>query len=186
MKVHRTSIEGVVVVEPQAFKDERGWFMETYSRHKFMALGIDREFVQDNHSFSAPAGTVRGLHFQKDSHAQTKLVRCTRGAIRDVAVDLRRGSPTYRRWVAFELNSHNGLQLLIPRGFAHGFLTLEEDTEVQYKVDSHYCKESDRCIHYDDMDIGIDWNWHGAVHLSEKDAQAPLLKDVDCDFVYEG
>lgn len=182
MNVIPTKIDGVLMIEPQVFKDERGWFTETYSKRKFSDLGIDVEFVQDNHSLSANVGTMRGLHFQKDPYAQTKLVRCTRGAIRDVAVDLRRDSPTYLQWVVVELTSTNMRQFLIPRGFAHGFLTLEDDVEVQYKVDSHYCKEADRNIRYDDPEIGVDWGWRGEYHLSVKDAKAPSLKDSDCDF----
>lgn len=182
MKAHRTGIRDVLIIEPQAFKDERGWFAETYSQKKFLDLGISIEFVQDNHSFSALAGTLRGLHFQKEPHAQTKLVRCSRGSIRDVAVDLRMGSPTYRKYVMVELSALNSLQLLIPKGFAHGFLTLKTDVEVQYKVDRHYCKDSDRGIRFDDPEIGIDWGWDGDIHLSRKDASAPLLRDVDSEF----
>jgi dTDP-4-dehydrorhamnose 3,5-epimerase len=185
MKVHQTDLDGVLVIEVQTFRDERGWFTETYSRRKFSDLGINIEFVQDNHSFSSKAGTLRGLHFQKDPHAQTKLIRCSKGAIRDVAVDLRIGSPTYRKWVMVELSSTSMRQMLIPKGFAHGYLTLEENVEVQYKVDRHYCKEFDRCIRFDDPEIDINWSWEGDFHLSEKDAKAPWLNESDCEFCYE-
>lgn len=186
MKAITTAISGVLLVEPQVFKDDRGWFTESYSQKKLAALGITNEFVQDNHSFSALAGTVRGLHFQKAPHTQSKLVRCTRGAVRDVAVDIRAGSPTYLEYVSAELTPANALQLLVPRGFAHGFVTLLDDTEVQYKVDSYYCKESDRSIRFDDLEIGIDWQWKGRFSLSEKDAKAPSLKDSDHGFRFEG
>lgn len=186
MKAHQTNINEVLVIEPQTFKDDRGWFTETYSQRKFSDLGINSEFVQDNHSYSKETGTLRGLHFQKDPHAQAKLVRCTKGTIQDVAVDLRKGSPTYSRWVMVELSARNMLQLFVPRGFAHGFLTLEDDVEVQYKVDSHYNKESEGSIRYDDPQIGIDWKWDGEFHLSEKDAKAPWLKDSDFEFIFEG
>jgi len=186
MKKHQTGIKEVLVIEPRVFKDERGWFAETYSKREFSTLGINVEFVQDNHSFSAQAGTVRGLHFQKNPYAQAKLIRCTKGAIRDVAVDLRIGSPTYCRWIVAELSSSNMQKIFVPRGFAHGYLTLEDDVEVQYKVDSRYYKESERCIRFDDPDIGIEWEWDGEIHISDKDAKAPMLKDVDCEFIYEG
>jgi dTDP-4-dehydrorhamnose 3,5-epimerase len=184
MKVHKTDIDGVLIIEPQIFKDERGWFAETYSKRKFNDLGINVDFVQDNHSYSAKAGTIRGLHFQEEPHAQTKLVLCSKGAIRDVVVDLREGSPTYLKWNMVELSSTNMLQLLVPTGFAHGLLTLVDDVEVQYKVDRHYYRESDRSIRFDDPEIGINWDWNGAICLSEKDARAPWLKDSDCDFRY--
>lgn len=184
MKAYPTELNGVLIVEPQVFGDERGWFTETYSQLKFNHLGIDVKFVQDNHSHSKRAGTLRGLHFQKNPYAQTKLVRCSRGSIRDVAVDLRKGSPTYKGWVMVELSSSNMRQLLIPVGFAHGFITLENDVEVQYKVDNYYCKDSDRCIRFDDPEIAIKWGWDGDICLSEKDALAPDLKASDCEFHY--
>lgn len=183
MKAIVTDIPGVIIVEPQVFSDDRGWFVESYSNKKMESVGIKQVFVQDNHSFSAIKGTLRGLHFQKEPDAQTKLVRCTRGAIFDVAVDIRKGSPTYLKWISVELSAKNFRMLYIPKGFAHGFLTLENDTEVQYKVDNLYSKQCDRSIRFDDPSIGVKWG-NADVHLSEKDLRAPLLKDSDNDFVY--
>lgn len=159
--------------------------METFSSDKLTALGIDAVFVQDNHSYSADKGTLRGLHFQKEPYAQSKLVRCSRGSIMDVAVDIRRGSPDLLKWVAVELSAYNKRMLFIPKGFAHGFVTLESDTEVQYKVDNPYSKENDRSIRFDDPDIGVAWNIDQPI-LSTKDRDAPLWKDVDSGFRFEG
>lgn len=183
MNIIKTELEGVYILEPRVFGDHRGWFTETYSKLKFKELGIDIEFVQDNHSFSAQKGTLRGLHFQLNPRAQAKLVRCTKGEILDVAVDLRRGSPMYKRWVAVELTEDNKKQLLIPQGFAHGFLTLTDDVEVQYKVDEYYSQEDDRSIRYDDPEINVDWGRIEPI-LSDKDINAPLLKDSDVNFKY--
>jgi dTDP-4-dehydrorhamnose reductase/dTDP-4-dehydrorhamnose 3,5-epimerase len=183
MKIIKTNIDGVYILEPKVFGDHRGWFMETYSKRKFEELGIDIEFIQDNHSFSAQKGTLRGLHFQINPKAQTKLVRCTKGKILDVAVDIRKGSPTYKNWVAVELTEENKKQLLIPKGFAHGFLSLTDDVEVQYKVDEYYAPECDRSIRFDDPEIGVDWGMNNPI-LSEKDVKAPLLKDSDSNFNY--
>jgi dTDP-4-dehydrorhamnose reductase/dTDP-4-dehydrorhamnose 3,5-epimerase len=181
MKIIKTEIDDVLILEPRVFGDHRGWFTETYSKTKFQELGIDIEFVQDNHSMSAQKGTLRGLHFQTNPKAQTKLVRCTKGKILDVAVDLRKGSSTYKQWVGVELSEENKKQLLIPKGFAHGFLTLTDDVEVQYKVDEYYAPECDRSIRFDDSEIGVDWGTEDPI-LSEKDLNAPLLKDSDVDF----
>lgn len=181
MNIIRTEIEDVLIIEPKVFGDHRGWFTETYSKAKFQELGIDIEFVQDNHSMSAQKGTLRGLHFQTSPKAQTKLVRCIKGKILDVAVDLRKGSSTYKQWVGVELSEENKKQLLIPKGFAHGFLTLTDDVEVQYKVDEYYAPECDRSIRFDDPEIGVDWGIEDPI-LSEKDLKAPLLKDSDVDF----
>jgi len=181
MNIIKTDIEDVLIIEPRVFGDHRGWFTETYSKLKFKELGIDIDFIQDNHSMSAQKGTLRGLHFQMNPKAQTKLVRCTKGKILDVAVDLRKGSSTYKKWVGVELSEDNKKQLLIPKGFAHGFLTLTDDVEVQYKVDEYYAPECDRSIRFDDPDIGVDWGLEDPV-LSEKDLKAPLLKDSDVDF----
>lgn len=183
MKLTKTTIEDVLIIEPQVFGDRRGWFMETYSKLKLTQLGIEIDFVQDNHSFSAQKGILRGLHFQNNPKSQSKLIRCTQGAILDVAVDIRRGSPTYLKWVAVELTADNKQQLFIPKGFAHGFITLSENVEVQYKVDEYYAPEYDRSIRYDDPEIGIDWKLANPV-LSDKDLQAPLLRDSDCNFVW--
>lgn len=183
MKVTKTELEGVLVVEPQVFGDNRGWFTETYTQNKFEQAGIDTVFVQDNQSYSAQKGTLRGLHFQNAPHAQTKLLRCTRGRIMDVAVDIRKGSPKFGKWVAVELTAENHKQLYIPKGFAHGFVTLTDDVEVQYKVDDYYAPDCDRSIRFDDPAIGVEWNCENPV-LSAKDLKAPLLRDSDCNFVY--
>ena len=183
MKIIKTGLDDVHILEPKVFGDHRGWFMETYSIQKFEELGIDILFVQDNHSFSAQKGTLRGLHFQINPKAQTKLVRCTKGKILDVAVDIRKGSPTYKKWVAVELTEENKKQLLIPKGFAHGFLSLTDDIEVQYKVDEYYAPDCDRSIRFDDPEIGVDWGIRNPI-LSEKDVKAPLLKDSDSNFTY--
>lgn len=181
MKLTKTAIEDVLVLEPQVFGDYRGWFMETWTKQKFEAAGIHADFVQDNQSMSAKKGTLRGLHFQKSPKAQLKLLRCTRGKILDVAVDLRRNSPSYKKWVSVELSAENKRQILIPKGFAHGFVTLSDDVEVQYKVDEYYAPECDRSVRFDDPEIGVDWGVGNPV-LSEKDLKAPFLKDSDVDF----
>jgi dTDP-4-dehydrorhamnose reductase/dTDP-4-dehydrorhamnose 3,5-epimerase len=183
MQVVRTDIEGVYIIEPKVFGDHRGWFMETYSKLKLVQQGIGVDFIQDNHSMSTKKGTLRGLHFQINPKAQTKFVRCIKGAILDVAVDIRKGSPTYKKWIAVELSAENKKQLFIPKGFAHGFLTLVDDVEVQYKVDEYYTPECDRSIRFDDPEIGINWGISNPI-LSEKDLKAPLLKDSDHNFVY--
>ena len=183
MNIIKTDIEDVLIIEPRVFGDHRGWFTETYSKEKFREFGIDIDFIQDNHSLSAQKGTLRGLHFQLNPKAQTKLVRCTKGKILDVAVDIRDGSPTYKKWVAVELTEDNRKQLLIPKGFAHGFLTLTDDVEVQYKVDKYYSPENDRSIRYDDPEIGVAWGIEDPI-LSEKDLNAPLLKDCSINFKY--
>lgn len=166
-----TPLEGVFIIEPQVFGDSRGWFTETYSAEKFRALGIETVFVQDNHSFSAQKGVLRGLHFQKQPFAQSKLVRCVRGEILDVAVDIRRGSPQYLQWTSVRLTAENKRMLYLPRGFAHGFLTLTEDAEVQYKVDNPYAPECDMSIQWNDPVIGVDWPEEIPV-LSAKDQSA--------------
>ncbi|MFV0382291.1 MAG: dTDP-4-dehydrorhamnose 3,5-epimerase [Breznakia sp.] len=189
MNVVKTDISGVVIIEPDCFGDERGWFMETYSANTFADVGIDTVFVQDNHSMSQKKGTLRGLHFQNNPYAQAKLVRCTKGRVIDVAVDIRKGSPTYKKWVSVELSAENKKMFYIPQGFAHGFLCLSDDVEFQYKVDNVYAKACDRGIRYDDPSIGVDWgsllNGIDPI-LSEKDTSGPLLDDSDCNFVYEG
>jgi dTDP-4-dehydrorhamnose 3,5-epimerase len=183
MKVIKTNVLDVYILEPKVFGDNRGWFMESWSRRKMEEAGLFYEFVQDNHSYSAKKGTLRGLHFQKGKDAQAKLVRCTRGAVYDVAVDLRKGSPTYKKWVGVELSAENKRQLLIPRGFAHAFLTLTDDVEFMYKADNFYAPASDRNILWNDPEIGIDWGITDPI-LSEKDQKAPLLSESDVDFVY--
>lgn len=178
----------VLLVRPRRFGDARGWFSESWNAARFAGWGIDVNFCQDNHSLSAAAGTLRGLHFQTSPHAQAKLVRCTRGAIFDVAVDIRRGSPTYRQWVSAELSAENGDQLFIPPGYAHGFLTLTPDTEVMYKVDAHYAPEADGGIIWNDPALGINWPLSdgAAPLLSDKDALLPSLADLAVDFAYDG
>lgn len=189
MNVIETKIPGVLIIEPDVHGDHRGYFMETYSKKKYEELGIDVEFVQDNMSFSAQKGTLRGLHWQNAPMAQSKLVSCTKGTVIDVAVDIRKGSPTYKQWVSVELSEENKRQFFIPQGFAHGFLTLTDDVEFRYKVDNFYSKEHDRGIRYDDPTIGVDWG--GLLNgiepvLSEKDKTGPLLDDSDANFTFEG
>jgi dTDP-4-dehydrorhamnose 3,5-epimerase len=173
------AIDGPLLVSARRFGDARGHFAETYSRRDFAALGIAEELVQDNQSFSAPSGTVRGLHFQVPPRAQAKLVRVLRGRILDVAVDIRHGSPTHGRHVAAELSAENGLMLYVPVGFAHGFATLEPDTEVAYKVSDTYAPDCDRGLAWDDPDLGIAWGVDPATAtLSDKDRRQPRLKDL--------
>lgn len=173
------------VIEPRVFLDARGWFYESYSARDMEALGIVDVFVQDNHSYSIKKGVIRGLHYQAAPFDQSKLVRCSRGRIFDVAVDIRYGSPNYARWFGIELSAMNKKQLYIPKGFAHGFLTLEEDCEVQYKVDRPYSQEHDRNIRFDDPDIGVEWGETNPL-LSNKDLKAPYLKDLGTDSTWEG
>lgn len=178
-----TKLDGVCIIEPEVHGDHRGYFMETYSARAFADMGIDTVFVQDNQSFSVQKGVLRGLHFQNPPMAQAKLVRVTRGAVMDVIVDLRRGSPTYLQWVAVELSAENRRMVYIPRGFGHGYLTLTANVEFVYKVDNLYSPEHDRSIRYDDPAIGVEWGVTAPV-LSGKDERAPLLRDSDCGFVY--
>lgn len=184
MEIINTSIPEVKLIKPQVFGDNRGWFYESYSKEKLQKLGIDTVFVQDNRSFSAAKGTLRGIHFQKNPSAQTKLICCTKGKILDVAVDLRKDSPTYLKWVSYELTEENKYMLYIPKGFGHGFLTLTENVEVLYKVDEYYDSKNDRSIKYNDEKIGINWGVDSPV-LSQKDLSAPSLDESDADFVYE-
>lgn len=181
MKFLKTTLPGVLLIEPDCFGDHRGWFMESWSQEKYAALDFCP--VQDNESFTARRGTLRGIHFQQEPMAQAKLVRVVRGAVRDVAVDLRRGSPTYLQWVAVELSGENKRQLYLPRGFGHGFVTLTDDVDFCYKVDRPYHRPSDRSIRFDDPAIGVDWGTAEPI-LSEKDRSAPLLAGSDCNFVY--
>ena len=178
-----TGLHGVCILEPRVFGDNRGWFTEVYSEKSLADLGIHCRFVQDNHSYTALKGTLRGLHFQNSPMAQAKLVRVTRGAVKDVAVDLRKGSPTYLKWIAVELSAENKRMLFIPRGFAHGFLTLTDDVEFIYKVDNLYDAKLDRSVRYDDPAIQIDWGIFKPV-LSQKDLDAPLLEQSDCNFTF--
>jgi len=188
MNVICTEIEEIKIIEPECHGDNRGFFMETFQKEKYKSLGINNCFVQDNLSFSALKGTLRGIHFQNNPKSQAKLVSCIKGCIVDVAVDLRKGSPTYKKWIATELSEDNHRQLYIPQGFGHGFLTLTDNVMFSYKVDNYYSKENDRGIIYNDPEINIDWisllNGIKPI-LSEKDKNNPLLKNSDCNFVYE-
>lgn len=184
LKFTKTDLDGVTIIEPAVFGDHRGWFMETFNEANFSKAGININFVQDNQSFSATKGTLRGLHYQLNPKAQSKLVRCTRGAIYDVAVDIRKGSPTFGRWFGIELSAENKKQLLVPKGFAHGFMTLTEGVEVQYKVDELYAPECDRGIIWNDPQIGIDWPMDNKPVLSAKDEKAPLFRDAENNFSY--
>lgn len=179
----KTEIDGVYIVEPKVFGDNRGWFYESYSKKAFEELGINIDFVQDNRSFSAKKGTLRGLHCQTDPKAQAKLVSCTRGEIIDVAVDIREGSPTYMKHVAVTLSEENKKMLLIPKGCLHGFVTVSENVELSYKVDELYSPENDRSIRWNDPEIGVEWGVDEPI-LSEKDKNAPLLKESDVKFKY--
>ena len=179
MNLTRFDIAGPVLIEPRRFTDARGFFSEVWKASSHAEIGITTSFVQDNHSLSRLKGTVRGLHFQRPPTAQGKLVRCTRGAILDVAVDIRPGSLSFGKFVAVELSAENGLQLWIPRGFAHGLCTLTEDTEVLYKVDAPYDPATDSAIRFDDPAIGIPWPVPpGEALLSDKDRAAPMLADA--------
>ena len=178
----RLEIPDLVLIEPKVFEDERGFFMETYREGDFEKAGISEIFVQDNHSRS-PKGVLRGLHYQKEPMAQGKLVRCVRGAIFDVAVDLRRGSPTYARWTGMVLSEANRLILWIPRGFAHGYVVLQGDAEVVYKTDNLYSVQHERGLIWNDPDLDIKWPVQNPI-LSEKDAKYPRLKDADHNFAY--
>ena len=181
MKKIETELPGVVIVEPQVFGDQRCYFMETYNKQAFAELGITTEFVQDNQSYSAQKGILRGIHFQNAPYAQAKLVRVTKGAVLDVAVDLRPDSPTYKQWVAVELSEENKRQLLIPRGFGHGFVTLTDDVEFLYKADNYYAPEADGGIRWNDPELAVDWGVENPI-LSQKDQTSPWLKDAVTDF----
>ena len=166
------------------FSDSRGFFAETYSRREYSQLGIDVEFVQDNHSLSKEVGTLRGLHFQAPPNAQAKLVRCSHGAIFDVALDIRLGSPTYGRWEGHELSANNGYQFYIPIGFAHGFVTLEPDSEVVYKCSDYYVPETEGTILWNDPNLSIAWPKGDDPILSDKDANAAILTDLNTPFFF--
>ena len=187
MKVMPTEIPGVLVIETDVFGDHRGYFTETYNKERYTQFGIDAEFVQDNMSFSAQKGTLRGLHWQNAPMAQAKLVSCTKGKVIDVAVDIRKGSPTFGKWVSVELSEDNHRQFFIPQGFAHGFLTLTPDVEFRYKVDNVYDKESEGGMRYDDPTVNVDWGTllEGIEPvLSDKDKTGPVLESSDNQFVY--
>jgi len=182
MQIDETDLAGVLVLTPRRFSDDRGWFSETWNREMLARAGIGLDFVQDNHSCSARKGTLRGLHYQAPPHAQDKLVRCSRGAILDVAVDARRGSPAYGRWTAVRLDAETGRQLLVPAGFLHGFVTLQDATEVQYKCTAPYAPKADGAVRWDSL--GIDWGLAEPPILSPKDAQAPAFGDWSSPFAH--
>lgn len=183
MQIEKTKLDGVLVITPRRFGDDRGFFSESWSRKLLASHGIDIDFVQDNHSVSSAVNTVRGLHFQSPPHAQAKLVRCGKGRLFDVAVDIRAGSPTYGQWIGEELSFENGKQLLIPAGFLHGFATREPDTEICYKCSDYYAPECDGAVRWDS--VGIDWNLTGDPILSAKDTAAPALADFKSPFAVE-
>ena len=179
MKVENTAIEGIKIIEPDVFGDNRGWFVEQYNKARYQAAGITADFVQDNESFSSK-GVVRGLHWQAGEHAQAKLVRVIRGAVWDVAVDIRKGSPTFGKYVAAVLTGENKKQFFIPRGFAHGFVVLEDNTLFSYKCDNLYCKASERGLMFDDPALGIEWpELDVEIKLSEKDKTHPPLAEIE-------
>lgn len=186
MQIENPPLPGLKILTPARFGDARGFFSESWNRNRLAEHGITLDFVQDNHSVSAQKGTVRGLHFQTPPHAQAKLVRCGHGALWDVAVDLRKGSPTFGQHFGIELSPDNGRQLLIPTGFAHGFITLQDDTEIIYKCSDYYAPECDRALAHDDPQLDINWGVSRAKRiLSDKDAAAPALADLDSPFRYE-
>ena len=187
MDVERTRLEGLIVLPPRRFGDERGWFSETYSRRILADAGIECDFVQDNHSFSIPRHTLRGLHCQRPPHSQAKLVRVAQGSVLDVAVDIRAGSPTYGQHVAIELSAENGRQLFVPEGFLHGFLTLEPETAFLYKCSDYYAPECEAAIAWDDPTLAIDWPaTREQVCLSPKDRAAAPVSAFETPFRYEG
>ncbi len=178
MNLTTTSIPGVVILAPDVFGDNRGFFMESWNKKKMEEAGLFYDFVQDNHSSSTVKGTLRGIHFQKGAMCQAKLVRCTKGAVLDVAVDLRKASPTYKKWIAVELSAENKKQLMIPRGFGHGFVTLTDQVEVMYKTDNYYAPESEGGIRWNDPELGIEWGVDEPI-LSLKDTENPFLRYIE-------
>lgn len=178
MKVTELDLPGVLLIEPDVFKDYRGYYMESYSKRTLEKYGINDEFVQDNHLLSLKKGTIRGIHFQNAPYAQSKLLRCTKGKILDVVVDLRKDSLTYKKWISIELDAESKKQIYIPRGFGHACMSLVDDTEVQYKVDNLYYPEYDRAIAWNDPELNIEWGIKDVI-VSEKDKNASLLKDSD-------
>lgn len=183
IQIETTELSGVVMITPNRYSDGRGWFSETWNAEAMKSAGLGLEWVQDNHSYSAAKGTLRGLHFQRPPHAQDKLVRCPRGRILDVAVDARRGSVNYGRWTARVLSAELGNQLFIPKGFLHGFITLTENSEVQYKCSDYYAPDFDGTVRWDDPELQIGWLLDGNIpQLSEKDANAPYFRDFENPF----
>ena len=183
MKCTKTKLDGVLILTPRTFCDERGWFVESYSARTLSEFGIDCTFVQQNHIRSLQRGVLRGIHFQNYPYAQAKLVRCLRGMVRDYAVDLRKGSPTYRQYMCVELSEENKKQLFLPRGFGHAVVSLTDNSEIEYQVDNFYMPEFDRTVFYLDSELGISWEMDKIV-VSEKDRNAPMLAESDCNFCY--
>jgi len=183
MEIQDLTLPGIRIIAPAVFRDARGSFSETWNKRRLAEHGIDVDFVQDNHSISVAPGTIRGLHYQSPPHAQAKLIRCLRGRIWDVAVDIRKGSPTYGRWEGVELSPGNGRQLFIPEGFLHGFVTLEPDSEVLYKCSDFYAPESDGAVLW--SSCGIDWPFDGEPVLSAKDTAAPSFSQFESPFTWE-
>lgn len=181
MKITELELEGVKILEPKYFEDYRGYYTESYSSRTLKEFGIDTVFVQDNHLLSLKRGTIRGIHFQNRPKAQAKLLRCTRGSILDIVVDLRRNSPTFTKWISVVLSEENRKQIFIPKGYGHACISLEDFTEVQYKVDELYYLEFDRAIAYNDPQLNIDWGTDEVI-LSEKDSRAPFLSESDVNF----
>lgn len=179
MQTTMTELPGCLIIEPKVFGDHRGWFYESYSEQKLPELNVT--FVQDNHSYSRNKGTIRGIHFQKPPETQAKLVRCIRGAVKALAVDLRSDSPGFKRWILVELSAENKKMLYLPFGFGAGFVTLTDDVEFLYKVDHYYSPANERSIRWNDPELGIDWGIDAPI-LSDKDAKAPFLKDSDLNF----
>ncbi|MCI3028752.1 dTDP-4-dehydrorhamnose 3,5-epimerase [Desemzia sp. C1] len=185
MKVLNTNLQDVKIIETDVFGDHRGFFTESYTKEKFVEAGIDIDFIQDNHSLSVEPGVLRGLHFQTPGKSQTKMIRAATGVIYDVIVDIRKGSPTYGQWEGYILSEHNHRQLLVPKGFAHAFVTLTPNCHVQYKVDEYFSKENDGGIAFDDPALNIQWPMPmNELVLSEKDTQHPTLAELDNPFVY--
>jgi dTDP-4-dehydrorhamnose 3,5-epimerase len=184
MELIETPLKDLFILKPKIFNDNRGYFFESYSQIKMPSSYQSIQFIQDNQSLSLQKGTLRGIHFQNTPKAQTKLVRCIQGSIWDVAVDLRLGSPSYLKWFGIELTPDNYLQLLVPKGFGHAFITLVDNTVVAYKVDEYYAKDQDRSIRFDDNYLKIDWKGLTPI-LSEKDLKAPFLKDSDVNFIFK-
>ncbi|GAF12652.1 LOW QUALITY PROTEIN: dTDP-4-dehydrorhamnose 3,5-epimerase [Bacillus sp. JCM 19046] len=181
MEIKKTKLAGVVILQPRIYGDDRGYFVETFNQEQFERVGVDSKFIQDNQSLSKQAGTIRGLHYQLAPDAQTKIVRCAAGAIYDVAVDIRKDSPTYKEWVGVILSAENQTQLVVPKGFAHGFCTLVPDTIVAYKVDNAYSPKNDRGIRWNDPELAIDWPAY-APTLSKKDRVHPLFHQAEMNF----
>ncbi|MBN1819674.1 MAG: dTDP-4-dehydrorhamnose 3,5-epimerase [Prolixibacteraceae bacterium] len=186
METEKTGLPGLILIKPRVFEDLRGYFFETYQKERYLIAGIENDFVQDNESMSG-YGVVRGLHYQLEPFSQAKLVRVISGKVFDVAVDLRKNSPTFGKWEGFELSSENKNQLLIPAGFAHGFSVLSENVILTYKCDNLYSKNHERGIRFDDPDLNIDWKIPlKAMIVSEKDANAPGFKDCETNFIFKG